>query len=386
MRFHNSHFMNGGSKDDTLYKELELDRNASSSDIKKSWKKLALKHHPDKGGDSEKFTKLQTAYEILSDPEKKQKYDQFGMDGVSDTSMNQTNHSDIFDMFFGGRSHHQSQRRRKAKDKVFYLKVTLGDLYNGKKKKVAITRKKIVGEPKACDACNGTGRIKQRMVFGPGMIQEIHQGCQYCSGLGKSYKFENEKKEVTVEIEPGMSNDTKIRFKSYGDDIPNVENGDIVFCFDVQKHDNFARKGNNLFVKLTITLSEALTGCCFDITHLDNRLISIKSHANSIIGLPKNGGIPLRCISNEGMPIIGQNGKKGKLIVAFIIEFPVSINPKKQEDLKTILPKAIHKSKPNGNEPLYLEEVDSKLFNELNKTERRGNYDDSSDGIGCAQM
>ena len=69
MRFHNSHFMNGGSKDDTLYKELELDRDASSSDIKKSWKKLALKHHPDKGGDSEKFTKLQTAYEILSDPE-----------------------------------------------------------------------------------------------------------------------------------------------------------------------------------------------------------------------------------------------------------------------------------------------------------------------------
>ena len=129
-------------------------------------------------------------------------------------------------------------------------------------------------EPKVCDACRGTGRIKQRVVFGPGMIQEIHQGCQYCSGLGKSYKFENEKKEVTVEIEPGMSNDTKIRFQSYGDDIPNVENGDIVFCFDVQKHDNFARKGDNLFVKLTIALSEALTGCCFDIKHLDNRLLN----------------------------------------------------------------------------------------------------------------
>ncbi|GIS52861.1 MAG: hypothetical protein Ct9H90mP28_5770 [Paracoccaceae bacterium] len=126
-------FGRGNSNDDTLYKELNVERNSSKAEIKKAYHKLVLKNHPDKGGDAEKFRKIQTAYEVLSDDDKRSKYDRFGMDGIREDAA-QPDGSDIFDIFFGGaRRRNGPPRRRKGKDTIYTLKVTLNDLYNGKK-------------------------------------------------------------------------------------------------------------------------------------------------------------------------------------------------------------------------------------------------------------
>jgi len=385
-------FGGGNSNDDTLYKELNVERNASKAEIKKAYHKLALKNHPDKGGDAEKFRKIQTAYEVLSDDDKKNKYDRFGMEGIRENT-GQPDGSDIFDIFFGGnRRRGGPPRRRKGKDTLYTLKVSLNDLYNGKKQKIAIHRKVIVGEAEACSRCNGMGIIRQRRVFGPGMIQEIQSPCQHCSGHGKNYKFNNEKTTVDINILAGSASDTKIRCPSLGNEIPgDIETGDVVFSLEIEKHTTFARKGDNLFLKLRISLLEALTGCSFDITHLDGRLISIGTNKDDIIGVSGEsclGSLPFRCIQNEGMPILHNEGKRGKLLIAFIIDFPENgyLNSEKKDKLKEILPSILHTSK-NSN-LLELHEVDSDLLNELNKNERRERdpFNNHEGVTNCAQM
>ena len=384
-----SNFGRPNGNDDTLYKELNVERNSSKAEIKKAYHKLVLKNHPDKGGDAEKFRKIQTAYEVLSDDDKRSKYDRFGMDGIREDA-GQQDGSDIFDIFFGGRRRNGPPRRRKGKDTIYTLKVTLNDLYNGKKQKIAIHRKVIVGEADTCKHCNGSGIIRQRRVFGPGMVQEVQSPCHHCGGHGKNYKFNNEKTTVDINILPGSSSDTKIRCQGLGNEIPGCDTGDVVFSLDVEKHKTFARKGDNLFLKLRISLLEALTGSSFDITHLDGRIISIGSNKDSIIGVSGEsclGSLPFRCIPSEGMPILHKNGEKGSLLIAFIIEFPPNgyFNMEQKEKLKEILPKRLHKSQ-NSN-LLELQEVDSNLLNELNRNERQnrdpfGNHE----GVQCAQM
>ena len=375
--------------DDTLYKELAVERNSSKAEIKKAYHKLVLKNHPDKGGDAEKFRKIQTAYEVLSDDDKRSKYDRFGMDGIREDA-GQQDGSDIFDIFFGGaRRRNGPTRRRKGKDTIYTLKVTLNDLYNGKKQKIAIHRKVIVGEAETCKHCNGSGIIRQRRVFAPGMFQEIQSPCNHCGGHGKNYKFNNEKKTVDINILQGSSSDTKIRCQGLGNEIPGCETGDVVFTLDVEKHKTFARKGDNLFLKLRISLLEALTGSSFDITHLDGRVISIGTNKDSIIGVSGEsclGSLPFRCIPSEGMPILHKNGEKGSLLIAFIIEFPPNgyFNMEQKEKLKEILPKRLHKSQ-NSN-LLELQEVDSNLLNELNRNERQRDPFGASEGVQCAQM
>lgn len=382
-------FGRGNSNDDTLYKELAVERNSSKAEIKKAYHKLVLKNHPDKGGDAEKFRKIQTAYEVLSDDDKRSKYDRFGMDGIREDAA-QPDGSDIFDIFFGGaRRRNGPPRRRKGKDTIYTLKVTLNDLYNGKKQKIAIHRKVIVGEADTCKHCNGSGIIRQRRVFGPGMIQEIQSPCNHCGGHGKNYKFNNEKTTVDINILPGSSSDTKIRCQGLGNEIPDAETGDVLFTLDVEKHKTFARKGDNLFLKLRISLLEALTGASFDITHLDGRVISIGTNKDSIIGVSGEsclGSLPFRCIPSEGMPILHKNGEKGSLLIAFIIEFPPNgyFNMEQKEKLKEILPKRLHKSQ-NSN-LLELQEVDSNLLNELNRNERQRDPFGNHEGVQCAQM
>ena len=123
----------------------------------------------------------------------------------SEKMLRQPDGSDIFDIFFGGgRRRNGPPRRRKGKDTIYTLKVTLNDLYNGKKQKIAIHRKVIVGEADTCKHCNGSGIIRQRRVFGPGMIQEIQSPCHHCGGHGKNYKFNNEKTTVDINILPGV--------------------------------------------------------------------------------------------------------------------------------------------------------------------------------------
>jgi DnaJ family protein A protein 2 len=164
-----------------LYDVLGVTKKATQSEIKKAFRKLALKKHPDKGGDVEEFKKIQAAYEVLGDEEKSSKYDQYGLEGLEGGDMPEG--MDIFDMFFGGgRRRRGGSGKRKAEDTVYPLKVSLEDLYNGKTAKLAITRNVMKGEPRKCSTCRGQGVVIQMRQIGPGMVQQLQARCPDCSG------------------------------------------------------------------------------------------------------------------------------------------------------------------------------------------------------------
>jgi len=180
-----------------FYELLGVSKNASPSEIKKAFRKAAIKHHPDKGGDEATFKKISEAYDCLSDPEKKELYDRYGKEGLEQGGGAAGNAEDIFSMFFGG----QGGRRgpsgpKKGENLVHALNVTLEDLYNGKTKKIAITRKRVTypdgmsaeNAVNVCSTCKGRGVVVKMHQIGPGMIQQMQQKCPACGGAGKSYK------------------------------------------------------------------------------------------------------------------------------------------------------------------------------------------------------
>jgi DnaJ family protein A protein 2 len=375
--------MRRGGNDDTLYNELNIKRDASSSEIKKAYHKMALKHHPDKGGDPETFKKIQAAYEVLSNSEKRDRYNKYGMAGLNESN-EQFQGSDIFDIFFGGMRRGGGNpfggypftngmfTMRKGKDTSYNLKVSLTDLFVGKTIKFAINRRVIDGDITTCEACNGNGFIKQVRQIGPGFLQEIQRPCSSCLGRGKMCQFKTEREIVEIQIDPGMSVDNVIRLEGKGNEMPDVETGDIVLTFTLIHHNTFVRNGDNLFMKMRISLVEALVGCDFDVTHLDGRILKVTTPEKMVISPLKSTSSPLRCIDNEGMPKTG--GGKGKLVIAFVVIYPPSsyFSQEDKEKLLELLPKPLNKSKLDGIK-CELEDVDSSLLDNLNRNEKSHN-------------
>lgn len=151
-----------------LYETLELEKDASQKEIKKAYFRLSKIHHPDKGGDAHKFKEISAAYEILSDPEKRKQYDEYGLEGVDDEGGAQQRGEDLFSMFFGGggRGGARSRGPRKGPSVNHPIKVSLEDLYNGKTVKLAVNRKVIIGDAKECERCDGRGAIMEVRQIG----------------------------------------------------------------------------------------------------------------------------------------------------------------------------------------------------------------------------
>jgi len=278
----------GGGKDvDTtkFYKLLEVDKNASEADIKKAYRKLAIKHHPDKGGDPEKFKEITRAYEILSDSQKRETYDRFGEEGL-DGDGGGGDPTDIFDAFFGGggRRGGGKKQRQKTKDVVQPLKVTLEQLYGGATKKMAITRQ-VIDKAKGvqnCSECDGRGVKVQVVRMGP-MIQQMQSQCSDCGGQGKSFKRKSEREILEVHIQKGSPDNHKVQFREMADEHPDADTGDVVFVLKEQEHKEFKRKGADLFIERKISLVEALCGFEIEVTHLDGRKLLVKSSPGDIV-------------------------------------------------------------------------------------------------------
>jgi len=268
-----------------FYKLLEVDKNAGESDIKKAYKKLAIKHHPDKGGDPEKFKEITHAYEVLSDREKRAKYDKFGEEGLDGEGPG-GDPSDIFDAFFGGGGRRGSGggRRQKTKDVVQTLKVTLEQLYNGQTKKMAITRQVIDKKRgvQTCSDCDGRGVRVETIHMGP-MIQRMQSQCNSCGGQGKSFKTKSEREILEVPIQKGSPDGHKIPFREMADEHPDADTGDVVFVLKQQEHAEFKRKGADLYLERKISLVEALCGFEMEIAHLDGRKLLVKSPPGDIV-------------------------------------------------------------------------------------------------------
>lgn len=321
------------------YDLLGVSPKASPEEIKKAYRKLALKYHPDKNpNEGERFKLISQAYDVLSDSKKRDLYDQGGEQAIKEGGMNGgSNPMDVFNMFFGGGG--RMQRERKGKNVVHQLSVTLEELYNGSTRKLGLQKNVICekcegyggkkGALEKCSTCKGRGVQVQVQQIGPGMIQQIQSMCSDCQGQGEKFsskdrckscnghKVERKKKILEVHIDKGMKDGQKITFHGEGDQEPGLEPGDVIIVLDQKEHPDFKRQEDNLRTNINIKLVEALCGLKKTIQTLDNRTLIITTQPGEVIK-PND----IKSIQNEGMPLYKEPYEKGQLIIQFQVEFP----------------------------------------------------------------
>lgn len=332
-----------------LYEALGVSQNASKEDIKRAYKKLAVQHHPDKGGDPEVFKEISNAYSILSDEEKRSRYDQIGDAGLEGGGMNaggpQFDTMDprhIFEQFFGGMHgfnfdgfggdfHPRSQVRRG--DHVHPIKISLSDAYHGCQKMIRISLQKTCMQCRdKCHACQGKGSITdmRRMGFftqmmtrpcdqcaGSGMVAHGKPSCTECQGNG-TYQ---EEKRVEVSIARGVVNGHQVRLKGLGEQIrdPSEVPGDLVLQIHITDDSNFQRVGSDLIFKQTLTFSESILGKKIIIPHF-NEPFEIDTGSFGVCKPDK-----AYILEGKGMPVSGTNTQYGKLMLIFSIHYPSKV-------------------------------------------------------------
>ena len=255
--FFNSFGNSGQQKIDNeeYYNILGVDKNAEKSKIKKAYHKLAVKHHPDKGGDPDKFKKIAEAFEVLSDENKRKTYDSGGKDALGGHGGG--NPMDMFSQMFSGNMSSNS-RVKKGKNTEYTMNITLEDVYNGRNKNISLSRTVIDKKSIfSCLACNGQGMKIREIRMGP-MIQQIQSHCTECNGLGNKYKSNKVKENLKIYIPKGVSQGKNIVVDGKGEDILNGESGDLVVIINILEN-KFKRQGNDLFIDKKISLLAALS-------------------------------------------------------------------------------------------------------------------------------
>lgn len=366
-------FNGGGSKDTKLYDTLGISANATDNEIKKSYRKLALKYHPDRNKDNKeesesKFKEISSAYEILSDKDKRSNYDKFGLEGVKNMGGPNINPFDIFTNMFGndgpmnsgpggpggpggifGSMFGNRDRPVKVNHRLEKISVNLEDIYN--EDKISINYKKRCicsscdgsgGLYKSsiivCSGCDGKGSITRIVQLGPGMISQSTTQCYKCNGKGKSIKkgetcldcngtkYVKKSEKVSVELNKSIQNGSRIVVENGGDEtIGTSKVGNLIFEININEHSMFTRNGNNLHINKKILLSEALCGGKFVIKHMDKRDLLIE--LNKIIS------------PNMKQKIIGEGmDSNHDLIINYEIIFPNILDVQRKTYLKKLLP------------------------------------------------
>lgn len=355
-----------------FYDILGVAPTASDAELKKAYRKLALKYHPDKNPDAgDKFKELSHAYEILSDEQKRSIYDQYGEEGLSAQGGPGGGHGmnaeDIFSQLFGGGGgmgggffgggggRRGPQGPRRGKDMVHQLQVSLEDFYLGKTSKLALQKNVLCakcegkggkeGAVQMCRGCNGQGaRIMMRQM-GP-VIQQFQQQCPDCQGQGEiinekdrckqclGKKIMSDRKILEIHIDRGMRGGQKITFSGEGDQSPGIIPGDIIILLDEKPHPRFTRKGDDLYYEAKIDLLTALAGGQFAVPHLDDRVLLV-----SVIPGEAIQPDMIKAVPNEGMPI-QRVDNKGHLYIKFTVDFPKSnwTDADSLKKLESILP------------------------------------------------
>lgn len=339
----------------SLYDVLGVSKSADTNEIKKAFKKAAMTHHPDKGGDPEKFKEIQKAHEILTDDRRRQIYD---MTGSEDGEMaNQEAHGFPFDIgamfgglggMFGGmggmhRGGPRVVRRPKAPPKVTEIPLKLHDFYHGRTFQVKFERQKFCEQCKGqgatsfqnCHTCQGNGVLRQHIQMGPMMM--INEGpCNDCQGEGKKasgncYSCSGKKtmpqeKELSVKIEPGMKPGEILIFPKECSDDPNYdEPGDVHFLLqEAEGDDGWLRKGDDLETAVTVTLQQALLGCSK----------TLQGHPGYLQGLEIT--VPVGIMSGDMISVGGKGmPKKGSTEFGTLrIRVTVTVSEKEKEILQ----------------------------------------------------
>jgi DnaJ-related protein SCJ1 len=342
------------------YQILGLKRDASTKEIKKAYRDLSLKWHPDKhAGNKEaeqKFMEISQAYEILSDENKRRTYDQFGEEGLKQGpgGMEHRNPWDMFNIFNQNQGQRGGNNQKKNPNVEIPLEVTLQDLYLGStfrvahKKQTLCTRCRGTGAKDAndvttCPVCKGSGVKTEVHQIGPGFIQQTQSTCDKCGGRGrivksvcplcKGTKVGHSEDKITVVVEQGMIDGDEIRFENEADEQPDVIPGDLVFKIVTVPNKRFVRQGDNLHTKLNITLLEALVGFSKSFKHLDGHRVVVERDTVTIPGQVVR-------IAEEGMPKHNYASEKGDLFVEFTVIFPESLSQEQKEGFKQLLANA----------------------------------------------
>lgn len=343
------------------YEILGVSRDASPQKIKRAYRELSKKWHPDKNpGNQEasaKYTEIANAYEVLSDEQKRRTYDQYGEEGLKQGGQGGVKFTNPFDLFsqfgFGGGGHQHSHQaeQRKGPNVEIPLEVTLKDLYLGQEFKVA--HKKQVLCPKCrgtgakdpddvhvCPDCKGSGTKVYTQQLGPGFMTQTQRTCDKCGGKGKIIKstcpFCSGKKTsvdedyFTVTVERGMPNGHAIVFEQESDEAPETTPGDVIFKIKTAPHKRFERRGNDLHLKMNISLLEALVGFSKNIKHLDDHDFVVKKEE-----VTKPGEIIK--IDGEGMPLHNYPTETGDLYVEIGIKMPSKLTEEQKEGFKRLL-------------------------------------------------
>jgi len=352
------------------YEVLGVPKGASKDEIKKAYRKLAIKYHPDKNpGDKnaeDSFKEATEAYEVLGDEKKRQAYDQFGFAGVEGMNGGGGGHDystvfhdfedifgdfgDIFSSFFGGSgSRSQGGRKRRSNrgpDLRYNLEVSFKDAVYGTKVEIAYARNVSCSTcggsgaasgsgKKVCPTCGGSGQVRRSSGFfsiaspcptcgGEGYI--IENPCAACHGSGLLRK----QQKIKVTIPPGIESGKRINIPGQGDNaVGGGPAGDLYVFITVKPHDYFERDGNDLYCAIPISFTQAALGSEIQVSTLEDKKLKLKIPAGT-----QNGKI-LR-IKNEGVPYLHNNAKKGDLYIKIMVEVPKKLSLRSKQLLKEL--------------------------------------------------
>ena len=367
-----------------FYKILEVSKGASAPEIKKAYRKKAIEFHPDKNpGDSkaeEKFKQAAEAYEILSDADKKAKYDRFGHQafeggggggfgggGFGGGGMNMddifSQFGDIFGGGGGGFSGFSGGGRRaqvKGSNLRIRVKLTLEEIANGVEKKIKVKRKKVAKGTsyKTCTTCNGSGQVTriQNTILGR---MQTSAPCNICGGSGQTidkkpsnadeHGMLQTEETVSIKIPAGVVEGMQLKVSGKGNEAPgNGISGDLLVAIEEKSHDTLQREGDNLHYDLYISISDAVLGTSKEIDTVNGKVrIKIEQGVQS--------GKILR-LRNKGIPSINSYGT-GDLLVHINVWTPKTLNKEQKEFFKKMIDDDNFDPKPEKGDKSFFEKV-----------------------------
>ena len=369
------------------YEILGLAKNASEDDIKKAYRKLAIKYHPDKNPDDkaaeEKFKEAAEAYEVLSNPEKRQRYDQFGHAGVGGASGaggfgGGMNMDDIFSQFgdifggafggFGGGGRSGGRRVARGTNLRVKVKLTLSEIANGVEKKLKVNKHVACktcqgsgaknGQYETCRSCNGTGAITrvQQTILGAMQTQTT---CGSCHGEGRIIKDKcntchgdgivREEEIIGINIPAGVADGMQLSMSGKGNAAPRGGiNGDLLILIEEEEHPHLKREGNHLIYSLSISFPDAAMGTSVEIPTIDAKAkIKIEPGTQS--------GKVLR-LKGKGLPDVNSYGR-GDLLVEISVFTPTHLSMEEKKMLEQLKQSKNFEPNPNKKEKGFFDRM-----------------------------